>query len=557
MLVELHVRDLGVIQEASIELGPGMTALTGETGAGKTLLVEALELLLGGRADPVLVRPGTPEALVEGRFVHEGAGLDADGARADDERPGGEDDGTELILARSVPAGGGRSRAWVNGRMAPVSALADHGARLVDLYGQHAQQSLFDPAAQRRALDAFAGIDTGPLRRLHAERRRLTSEVEALGGDERARAREIDLLRHQLDEIDAARLDDPDEDAALGAEEERLSEAARYRELAGIALDALEAEERAEAAGAVDRLGQAASALSSRPALAPLAERLRALQAEASDAASELRAVRDGWEDDPQRLDDIRARRQLLRDLSRKYREAIAGVTAFAEEAHRQLEALESVGERVASLTGELEALDRALAAEASAVGAARRQAAPSLAAAVEERLVRLAMPGARLEVSVGESDPGDDVRFLLGANRGEPVLPLAKVASGGELARAMLALRLVLSEAPPAMVFDEVDAGVGGEAAVSVGQALAELATRRQVLVVTHLAQVAAFADRQLVVHKHERAARTTADVVPVDGEERVVELARMLSGQPGSATARRHAEELLATAGTGALHR
>ena len=552
MLVELHVRDLGVIEEATIELGPGMTALTGETGAGKTLLVEALELLLGGRADSVLVRPGASEALVEGRFVLDGGASDS----GPEDGPG-EAGAGELILARTVPAGGGRSRAWVDGRMTPVSALAEHGARLVDLYGQHAQQSLFDPAAQRRALDVFGGIDTGPLRRLHAERRRLSAELEALGGDERVRAREIDLLRHQLDEIDAAGLEDPEEDAALAAEEERLSEAAHYRDLAGVALDALEAEDGGEAAGAVDRLGQAASALSSRPALNQLAERLRALQAEAADTASELRAVRDGWEDDPERLDAVRARRQLLRDLSRKYGEGIAQIQAFAEEARRQLETLESVGERTAAVTAELDELGQALAAEASAVASARRGAAPALAAAVEERLVRLAMPGARLEVAVGERDPGDEVTFLLGANRGEPALPLAKVASGGELARAMLALRLVLSEAPPSMVFDEVDVGVGGEAAVSVGQALAELATRRQVLVVTHLAQVAAFADRQLVVHKHERGGRTAAEVSPVEGEERTVELARMLSGRPGSATARRHAEELLAAAGTGVLHR
>lgn len=556
MLVELHVRGLGVIEEATIELGPGMTALTGETGAGKTLLVEALELLLGGRADSVLVRPGATEAAVEGRFLLDGDVLDPGLAGGDADTSGGAGEG-ELILARTVPAGGGRSRAWVDGRMTPVSALAEHGARLVDLYGQHAQQSLFDPAAQRRALDAFGGIDTGPLRRLNAERRRLGSELEALGGDERARARQIDLLRHQLGEIDAARLEDPEEESALAAEEERLSEATHYRQLAGVALDALEAEEAGEASGAVDRLGQAASTLASRPGLARLAERLRALQAEAADAASELRAVRDGWEDDPERLDAVRARRQLLRDLSRKYGEGIAGIQAFAEEARGQLETLESVGERTASVTAELDELDRTLAAEATAVGTARTAAAPVLARAVEERLVRLAMPGARLEVSVGDDDPGDDVTFLLGANRGEPVLALAKVASGGELARAMLALRLVLSEAPPSMVFDEVDAGVGGEAAVSVGQALAELATRRQVLVVTHLAQVAAFADRQLVVHKHERGGRTAAQVSAVEGEERIVELARMLSGRPGSATARRHAEELLAAAGTGVLHR
>jgi DNA repair protein RecN (Recombination protein N) len=544
VLVELHVRRLGVIDEVAVELGPGMTALTGETGAGKTLVVEALQLLLGGRADPGLVRPGAAEALVEGRFV-----LDVEG-------PGG-DEATELILSRSVPAAGGRSRAWVDGKMAPASALAEHGGRLVDLYGQHAQQSLFDPAAQRRALDAFGAVDTTDLRRLQQLRRRLDSELRALGGDERARAREIDLLRHQLDEIDAAGLADPDEDARLAEEEERLAEAVRYRELAGLALDALEPDTFQEPTGAVDRLGQAASALGGRPALQPLAERLRALQAECADVASELRAVRDGWESDPRRLDEVRSRRQLVRDLSRKYGEGIAGILDFAARARGRLEELQSVEGRAARLASELQAAEEALSAEQAVVGAARRRAAPALGTAVEQRLQRLAMEGARFEVAVGDADPADEVTFLLAANRGEAVAPLAKVASGGELARAMLALRLVLSEAPPTMVFDEVDAGVGGRAAVSVGQALAELAPRRQVLVVTHLAQVAAFADRHLVVHKLERGGRTSATVVPVQGDDRVVELARMLSGRPGSATARRHAEELLATAGSGALHR
>jgi len=524
VLVELHVRDLGVIEQATIELGPGMTALTGETGAGKTLLVEALELLLGGRADPVLVRPGAEEALVEGRFVF---------------------DDDEVILARAVPARG-RSRAWVDGRMAPVGALAEAGARLVDLHGQHAQQSLLDPLAQRRALDTYSALSLDHLHELQGTRRRLTAELDALGGDDRARAREIDLLRYQLEEIDAAALAGPDEDAALAAEEERLAEASEHRRAAAVAFAAVDAEGGA-GPGAVDRLGEAASALTGRAPLAPLARRLGALQAEAADVATELRQVVEEWDDDPERLAEIRGRRQLLHDLSRKYGDGPAGVLGFAEQARLRLEELQSFDQRAAALSLELEEVDRAVAAEAAVVGAARRRAAPHLAGAVESRLQSLAMPRARLEVVVGERDPGDDVTMLLGANPGEPVLALTKVASGGELSRAMLALRLVLSEAPPTMVFDEVDAGIGGEAAVSVGSALAELATRHQVLVVTHLAQVAAFADRQLAVRKETIGERTVASVTALGGEERVVELARMLSGSPGSATARRHAQELL----------
>lgn len=531
MLVELHVRDLGVIEYALIEIGPGMTALTGETGAGKTLVVEGLELLLGGRADGMLVRPGADEALVEGRFL------------ADDE---------ELILARAVPAQG-RSRAWVDGRMAPVAALGESGASLVELHGQHAHQSLFDPVAQRRALDGFAHIDLGPLQHLYGERRRLQSELSGLGGDERARAREVDLLRFQLSEIDAAHLTGPEEDGELEAEEDRLAHASALRAAAASALSALDSDSDAgarTAAGAVDRVGDAVSTLSAHGPLAELSERLTALQVELSDVASSLRDVVEQWEDDPVRLEEVRSRRQLLHDLAHKYGEGVTEVLVYAEKARERLDDLESAEERAAAVTGDLGRIEEEIVQAEKAVGEARRRAAPALGRAVEERLGNLAMPRARLEVQVGEDRAGDEVTFMLGANPGEPVLPLSKVASGGELARTMLALRLVLSEAPPTMVFDEVDAGIGGEAASSVGRALAEVAAGRQVLVVTHLAQVAAFADQQLVVSKTVEGERTVASVAAVTGEQREVELARMLSGSPGSATARRHARELLEAA-------
>ncbi len=535
MLVELRVRDLGVIESVTLDLGPGMTALTGETGAGKTLIVEALELLVGGRADAALVRPGAEEALVEGRFV------------VDDE---------EVILARAVPARG-RSRAWVDGRMAPVAALAEAGARLLDLHGQHSHQSLLDAAAQRRALDTFAGIDLAPLAAARATRRALQEQLDGLGGDDRARARESDLLRYQLEEIDAAGLRGPDEDDELAAEEDRLAEASAHREAAAAALAALDAGDGG-GRGAIDMLGTARAVMDGRAPLETLAGRLAALQADAADAATELRHVVETWEDDPARLEEVRSRRQRLRELSRKYGEGSAGVLAFAEETRRRLAELDAVDERALALQAELAGAEAQLAAAEAVVGAARRRAAPKLAAAVEKRLRVLAMPHARVEVTVSGPDPGDDVAFGLGANPGEAVLPLAKVASGGELARAMLALRLVLTDAPATMVFDEVDAGVGGEAAQAVGAALAEVADRHQVLVVTHLAQVAAFARCQLGVRKEVDGGRTVAHAGALEGEGRVVELARMLSGRPGSATARRHAEELLAgSARAGGLHR
>jgi DNA repair protein RecN (Recombination protein N) len=533
MLLELGVRDLGVIDRLSVVLGPGMTALTGETGAGKTLLVEALELLVGGRADPLLVRPGADESVVEGRF---------------------ELDGEEVVLARSIPVGG-RSRGWLDTRMVPASALAETGAALVDLHGQHAHQSLLAQAAQRDALDAFGGVDHSPIDEARARLTSIEESLAGLGGDARSRARELDLLGFQLEELDDASLADPDEDGNLAREEEALAGATAHREAAATALSALRgdgsgAPSSGGAAGAVETLGAAVDAVAGRGPLAEVEARLRSLEAELADVATELRQAHEHLEDDPARLAVVRERRQLLAGLRRKYGDTLADVITFAEAARARRAELESHEERVAALEAERERAGQALVASEGAVGAARRAAAPRLARAVEANLHDLALPRARLEVMVGSTDPGDEVTFLLGANPGEPALPLAKVASGGELSRAMLATRLVLSEAPPTLVFDEVDAGVGGEAALAVGRALASLAGHHQVLVVTHLPQVAAFADHQVAVRKRERGGRTVAEVVPLDGAGRVVELSRMLSGLPESASGRHHAEELLTAA-------
>src|SRR5665213_3053015 len=299
MLEELRVRNLGVIDDVTVTLGPGMTALTGETGAGKTLLVEALALLLGGRADPTLVRAGATEAVVEGRF-----------AEVADE---------QVILARAV-AKAGRSRAWVDGRMASVSGLAEVGAQLVELHGQHLHQSLVHGAAQRAALDGFADIDLTPMHAARNRRRILEAESASLGGDARQRAREADLLAYQIAEIEAAALEDASEDDRLEAEEDRLAAASAHREAAAIALEALTGTgTETEAHSAQDRLAEAAGALSDRPPLAPLEERSRAMMAELADVGTELRQVVETWDEDPERLEAVRARRQLLHELGRKY----------------------------------------------------------------------------------------------------------------------------------------------------------------------------------------------------------------------------------------------
>jgi DNA repair protein RecN (Recombination protein N) len=550
VLRELHVRDLGVIGDLAIEVGPGMTALTGETGAGKTLLVHALQLVLGGRAVPGLVRAGAAEALVEARFDREPQSDGADGSDRTDGADG------ERILARAVPVAG-RSRAWVDGRMAPAGALAELGAGLVDIHGQHDQQSLLSVAGQRAALDAYAGSDLAPLVEARAALHEIRVRLATLGGDERERARQRDLLRYQVTEIEAARIEDVGEDAALAEEEARLAGMSAIREAAAGAVAALRGADGSSGddGGASGRAGSALSALSPHPALEDLARRLRGALAELDDVAGELREVAETWEEDPSRLEEVQARRKLLADLRRKYGETLADVAAFGAAARSSLAGLEDE-EAEAALLEEREAdAARAVHDAELVLRATRADAAPSLGAAVTEKLRRLAMPDAELVVTVGEDGAGDSVQFLLAANRGEPAQPLGRVASGGELARTMLALRLVVEGGAPTMLFDEVDAGVGGAAALALARALRDVASARQVLVVTHLPQVAAFADRQIAVRKHvDDGGRTVTSAEDLGPEARVVELSRMLSGHPDSATARAHAEELL-TVGAAAV--
>lgn len=534
-LVELAVSDLGIIDSLRLVLGPGMTALTGETGAGKTMVVGAIELLLGGRADPAVVRPGAAEAVVEGRF---------------------DVGGRELVLCRVIPADG-RSRAYVDGRMATAAALADLTGPLVDLHGQHAHQSLLATATQRNALDAFAPVDVAALDTARDRVRRLEEDLAALGGDAGARERELDLLRFQAAEIDAAGLGDAEEDDRLDREESALADAVAHREAAELATGLLSSD-----GGAGDLLGRALAEIERRPPFSDHADRLRGALAEIADLAAEVRAVGEHLQDDPERLAELRTRRQLLVDLRRKYGSAarpdgttgvgtLADVLAFAAGCHRRIADLEDHERRAAALEAELRVAREEVAAAATAVGAARRAAAPRLAAAVEGHLAPLAMPRARFSVSVPDLDPGDEVAYLLAANPGLPAGPLAKVASGGELARVMLALRLVVSGAPPILVFDEVDAGIGGDAAVSVGRALAALGRDHQVLVVTHLAQVAACADQQISLRKDHDHDVAVVRADPLDADQRVEEIARMLAGTAGGSSMQVAARELLVAAG------
>jgi DNA repair protein RecN (Recombination protein N) len=528
MLSELSIENLGVIARIDLEFGDGLTALTGETGAGKTMLVEAIELVVGGRADATVVRSGADEARIDARFV----------------RP----DGAETVLTRVIPVEG-RSRAYVDGRPATAATLTERARGLVDLHGQHAHQRLLSTATQRAALDEFGSIDLGPLQAARGRVTELDATLATLGGDGRSRAREVDLLEYQVGELDAAAIEDATEDDRLDEEESLLGDAAAHRAAASTALDALGGDD----GGARDLLASALGVLDGRSPFAALAVRLRDQLAEIDDIATELRACVDDIAESPERLDEVRTRRQLLRDLRRKYGDTLDEVIAFHHAAERRLDELR----RFDATAAELDVLRTAAIAEvrreAETVGRRRREVAPQLASAVEVVLRDLAMPSAAIAISVGthaDDHPGDHVEFLLAANPGLPMLPLNRVASGGELARAMLALRLVLSTATEqhgdTLVFDEVDAGIGGAAAVAVADALARLGRHHQVLVVTHLAQVAARATTQVTVTKRVVDGRTYATAHRLADDDRVDEVARMLSGDVTD-VARDHARGLL----------
>lgn len=526
MLVELAVRNLGVIAEARIPLQGGLVALTGETGAGKTMVVEALDLLSGGRPDPTRVRAGCEEAVVEGLFAV------------------GE---TEWVVRRVVPSSG-RSRSYVNGDLATAANLAELAAGLIEIHGQHAQQALLRRSAQRDALDDYAGIDRSRLRELRDSVRGLELQLQELGGDERARERELDLLRHQIDEIDSA-APEPDEEELLEAEEDLLSDAVGHRDAAARAVELVGGD-----GAAVELLARAIDQLDGRTPFSPVTERFRTLSIELDDSLSELRDQAELIEPDTERLAHIRARRHDLATLRRKYGDTIHEVLEFARDARARLDELSSMDQRREHLAGEVERARGELAEECRRVGATRRRAAPRLAAAIQELLSELAMANAVVEIAVEDTDAlpdaGEAVEIRLASNPGSAPGPLQRVASGGELSRVMMALRLVLSGGPPTMVFDEVDAGIGGEAALAVGRSLAALGDSRQVFVVTHLPQVAAFADHQLRVAKQVDGRVTVTTVETLADSERVVELSRMLSGSPESSTAREHASELLAEA-------
>ena len=531
MLVELSIENLGIIESSRLTFDSGFTAFTGETGAGKTMLVEAIGLVVGQRADVSVIRDGAEEARVEARFVTSG--------------PDGD---VETILCRVLHREG-RSRAYINDRMATVATLSEVGQALVDIHGQHAHQRLMSASVQRDSLDAFGKVDTSALREAREAVTQIDANLAALGGDEKSRVREIDLLSFQCEEIENAGLSRPDEDQALSREEDELGDVVRHQE-ALLKVSALLSDD----GNTVDLLGQVSRALSPITSMSEIRERVENLLAELNDISHTVRGAAENSEENPERLEEIRLRRQALRDLVRKYGDTIADVMAFGAEARTRLNELLSYSERVQELESSRANALKVLHSRQLEVGRQRRKTAPGLAAAVEKRLRLLALPHATIQVAVGDegSDPsGEAVSFMLAANPGSAPMPITKVASGGELARVMLALRLVLTTDPATMVFDEVDAGIGGAAAVAVAQALRELGTDHQVFAVTHLAQVAASAHSHIVVSKSVKSGKTYGRATKVLQEDRVGEIARMLSGGIADESALTHAQEILNTLG------
>ena len=568
MLEEIRISGLGVIDESVLELGPGFTAITGETGAGKTMVVTALGLLLGGRADTGAVRTGARHARVEGVVGVEGLPqvqplLDEVGGDLDDGR---------LLLARQVSAEG-RSRAFAGGAGVPAAALGRLADSLVAVHGQSDQHRLLRAGAQRDALDRFAGEQVGALRerfrRGHERLRGVEVELAEVISSARERAREADLLRFGLEEVE--KVDpQPGEDLELATEESRLGFADTLRTAAEQARAALSADEGADALGMVASARRLLDGVRDHdPQAAELAERLAELSYVLSDVAADVASYASALETDPARLAAVSERRAALSALTRKYGDTVDEVLAWAAASAERLLALEDTDGLISQLTEQRDDVLAELATTGGELSARRAAASKALATAVTTELAALAMPHARLEVAVTQhEDPSglevagrrlrmtstgvDEVELLLAANVGNEPRPLGKGASGGELSRVMLGLEVVLAgtNPVPTFVFDEVDAGVGGKAAVEVGRRLALLARNSQVLVVTHLPQVAAFADRHVVVAKSEDGRVTTSGLTVLDDEGRVRELSRMLAGLEGSESARAHAKELLDTA-------
>lgn len=562
MIEEIHLRDLGVITDARLPLEPGFSVLTGETGAGKTMVVTALGMLLGNRSDANTVRSGAKNALAEAVITlpknHPALNLAEDAGGSIEDIGDGQ---RELLLARTVSATG-RSRAHVGGCSAPISTLAGIGQHLIAVHGQSDQLRLKSSSEQRHALDSYAGEKLARLKkkyRTNYERfREAATELREVRENTRARALEAQTLEGALAEIEKVAPQEG-EDTALKAEAAKLSNVEALRVAATTAADALTGSEYAEAdtPNVLALLDLARNSLSQEASadedIEAIAQRVNEALIHVTDIAEDVSSYLSSLDSEgPERLAEIEHRRAQLKTLTRKYGADISEVLKWAETSRVRLETLSDDPARAETLESELRELRETLTAQSEQMREIRQKAARKLAEAVSEELSALAMPNASLVVDVQETEKfsthgKDSVTFMLQPHQQTAPRPLGKGASGGELSRVMLALEVVLSEVDPVptFIFDEVDSGVGGKAAIEIGRRLAMLAQHVQVLVVTHLPQVAAFADQHILVLKNDDASLSRVKVL--NEEERVVELARMLAGHDQSASAQEHARELI----------
>ncbi|HEY6637249.1 MAG TPA: DNA repair protein RecN [Solirubrobacterales bacterium] len=559
MLLELRIENLLLIGRAELRLGPGLNAVTGETGAGKTILAHSFDLLMGGRARDGIVRPGATEAYVEGVFeIPEGLLDDPELAEIAERLPEGS---TELAVGRRVSANG-RTSAFLGGRSASAPDLQILGSRLLAFYGQHQHRKLTLASAQLATLDGFAGERHLGRRRAyrdaHAEVVRLERELERIRESEGARVRDLDLLRYELDEIVAAQ-PDAEEEAELAAERERLRHAEGLRGAAIEALTAVSGD--GDAGGAAEAMGSAEAALAGRegvdPALDHLAELAKGVRVELQELASELRGYADGIEAEPGGLEQVEERLEVIDRLKRKHGGSIESVLAHAEHCRAEIDSIEGAGETTERLEDELRQAMRTRTDLAGGLSEVRAKAARRLEKRIAQELDQLGMSGAKLEISLEPHAEGfgalgqERVTFGVSTNPGMPVSRLRDAASGGELSRLMLALAGQGAPGGAATyVFDEIDAGVGGNTAKAVGERLRALGEERQVLCITHLPQVASMAQSHFRIEKSVAGGQATAMVERVDGDELVAEIVRMLGGGDGDEAADRHARELLEAA-------
>jgi DNA repair protein RecN (Recombination protein N) len=556
MLVELVIENYAVIERLRVRFHRGLNLLTGETGSGKSIVVDALGLLLGARASAEMIRTGADRTRVSGLFE----APQTPEARAVLESAGLEPEDGELLIEREILAGG-KSRAFAASRPVAAALLRDLGRHLGDIHGQHDQQQLFEPEAQLEILDSFAGASVEEVAEAWSRWRACREELDELERTEQEKLRMADLWSFQRREIEEAS-PQPGEDVGLGVERARLQNVARIEETAGAAYQALyDSPESALAAirSATRRLEELSRI---DPALAALAEGLKPAEYAVAEASYSLRDYLTRLEANPSRLDEIESRLAVLDKLKRKYGPALERVLAYLEEVRAHIDAVENADRRRAALGKQLRELSDAYEAAAGRLSRQRKDAARKLAKRMEEELASLAMERTvfRVELSPAAwSGHGiDDVRFLVSPNVGEEPRPLDRVASGGEISRIALALKTCASAVPApkpraaggvprTLVFDEVDAGIGGRAAEVVGRRLKQVAGASQVLCVTHLPQIASFADHHYFVEKRETNGRTTAGIKELEGEARIREIGRMLSGEKLTPEALNHARKLI----------